>query len=222
MKNAGHVFRILCALTLACTTAAAISQTPAQLEYERQQREYRQQQERQRQEQQQQQQLMNENARRQQEESRRLNAPTGQSPTPGYQGAASSASPRQPGAQAQANAATAAAQWEQAGSHTAYGGMDIYSDRVTMRRSGDLVKLWEMFDFKTPQVIGGQRVLSVQSHFEYDCKGARRRMLSTVGFSGHMGKTVVVDTAGSAPEPWESVAPDTYQGELRKIACAKK
>ena len=222
MKNAGHVFRILCALTLACATAAAISQTPAQLAYERQQREYRQQQERQRQEQQQQQQLMNENARRQQEESRRLNAPTGQSPTPGYQGAASSASPRQQGAQAQANAATEAAQWEQAGSHTAYGGMDIYSDRVTMRRSGDLVKLWEMWDFKTPQVIGGQRVLSVQSHFEYDCKGARRRMLSTVGFSGHMGKTVVVDTAGSAPEPCESVAPDTYQGELRKIACAKK
>ena len=90
-----------------------------------------------------------------------------------------------------------------------------------MRRSGDLVKLWEMFDFKTPQVIGGQRVLSVQSHYEYDCKSARRRMLSTVGFSGHMGKTVVVDT-GTAPEPWESVAPDTYQGELRKIACAKK
>ena len=100
--------------------------------------------------------------------------------------------------------------------------MDIYSDSVTMRRSGDLVKLWEMFDFKTPQVIGGQRVLSVQSHYEYDCKSARRKMLSTVGFSGHMGKTVVVDTAGSAPEPWESVAPGTYQGELRKIAFSKK
>jgi hypothetical protein len=222
MKNAEEVYRILCTLVLACSTGAAISQTPAQLEYERQQREYRQQQERQRQEQQQQQQLMNENARRQQEESKRLNAPTGQSPTPGYQGSASSASARQPGAQTNANAATAAAKWEQVGSHTAYGGMDIYSDSVTMRRSGDLVKLWEMFNFKTPQVIGGQRVLSVQSHYEYDCKGARRRMLSTVGFSGSMGKTVVVDTAGSAPEPWESVAPGTYQGELRKIACAKK
>ena len=222
MKNAEKAYRILCTLVLACATAAANSQTPAQLEYERQQREYRQQQERQRQEQQQQQQLMNENARRQQEESRRLNATTGQSPTPGYQGAGSSASPRQAAAQASANAATAAAKWEHAGSHTAYGGMEIYSDRVTMSRSGDLAKLWEMLDFKTQQVIGGYRVLSVQSHFEYDCKGARRRMLSTVGFSGHMGKKVVVDTGGGAPEPWQSVAPDTYQGELRKIACAKK
>ena len=142
--------------------ALAWAQTPGQIEYERQQREYRQQQERQRQEQQQQQQLMNENARRQQEESRRLNAPTGQSPTPGYQGATPQTGPRQAGAQANASAATAAAKWEEVGSHTAHGGMDIYSDRVTMRRSGDLVKLWEMWDFKTPQVIGGKRVLSVQ------------------------------------------------------------
>jgi hypothetical protein len=222
MKNAEEVYRIICTLVLACATAAANSQTPAQLEYERQQREYRQQQERQRQEQQQQQQLMNENARRQQEESRRLNAPTGQSPTPGYQGAASSASPRQPAAQANVNAATAAAKWELAGSHTNQGGFDIYSDRVTMRRSGDLVKLWEMFDYKTPQVIGGQRVLSVQNHYEYDCKAARRRMLTAVGFAGHMGKTVVVDTTGLAPEPWESVAADTYQELLRKVACSKK
>jgi hypothetical protein len=214
---------VILSMAPAITPQHSWAQTPAQIEYERQQREYRQQQERQRQEQQQQQQLMNENARRQQEESRRLNAPTGQSPTPGYQGAAPSASPRQPAAQATANAATAAAKWELAGSHTLYGGFDIYSDRVTMRRSGDLVKLWEMWDFKTPYVIGGYRVLSVQNHYEYDCKGARRRMLSTVGFAGHMGKTVVVDTGtGTAPEPWVSVAPDTYQGELRKIACAKK
>ena len=205
----------------ATTPQQGWAQTPAQIEYERQQREYRQQQERQRQEQQQQQQLMNENARRQQEESRRLNAPTGQSPTPGYQGATPQTGPRQAGAQANASAATAAAKWEEVGSHTAHGGMDIYSDRVTMRRSGDLVKLWEMWDFKTPQVIGGKRVLSVQNHYEYDCKGARRRMLSTAGFSGHMGKALVVDT-GTQPGPWESVAPDTYQGELRKIACAKK
>lgn len=60
------------ALVLAVVLAqAALAQTPAQMEYERQQREYWRQQEQQRQEQQRQQQLMNENARRQQEESRR-------------------------------------------------------------------------------------------------------------------------------------------------------
>jgi len=216
------LFTVTIVLTaLAGAPRDARAQTPQQMEYERQQREYSRQQEQQRQEQQRQQQLMNENARRQQEESRRLNAPMGQSPTPGYQGGTPQTAPRQPRAQANASAVTAAAKWEGFGSHTLHGGVDIYFDRVTMRRSGDLVKVWEMLDFKRTQVIGGTRVLSTQSHFEYDCKGARRRMLATAGFSGHMGKTLVVDT-GHAPGAWESVAPGTYPGELRKIACAKK
>jgi len=199
----------------------AWAQTPAQMEYERQQREYSRQQEQQRQEQQRQQQLMNDNARRQQEESRQLNAPTGQSPTPGYQGTAPQTAPRQPRAQPNANAATAAAKWEDFGSHTLHGGVDIYFDRVTMRRSGDLVKVWEMLDFKTAQVMGDTRVLSLQSHFEYDCKGARRRLLSSAGFSGHMGKTLIAET-GNNPGAWQPAPPGTYPGELRKIACAKK
>ena len=37
-----------------------------------------------------------------------------------------------------------------------------------------------------------------------------------------MEEGFTVDTAGSAPEPWETVAPDTYQGLLRNLAYAKK
>ena len=221
LSSPGLIKATMVLTVLAGAPQHAWAQTPAQMEYERQQREYSRQQEQQRQEQQRQQQLMNENARRQQEESRRLNAPAGQSSTPGYQGATPQMAPGQPRGQANASAATAAAKWEEVGSHKAYGGMDIYSDRVTMRRSGDLVKLWEMWDFKTAQVIGGTRVLSVQNQYEYDCKGARRRMLATAGFSGHMGKTLVVDT-GHSPGAWETVAPGTYQEYLRKIACGKK
>jgi hypothetical protein len=76
---------VLAALLTAVTIAPqrAWAQTPAQMEYDRQQREYWRQQEQQRQEQQRQQQQMNENARRQQEQMKQLNAPPGQSPTPG-------------------------------------------------------------------------------------------------------------------------------------------
>jgi len=221
MTRSALIVATMLVTVLAGAPHQAWAQNPAQMEYERQQREYWRQQEQQRQEQQRQQQLMNDNARRQQEESRRLNAPASQSPTPGYQGAAPGTAPRQPRAQVNASAATAAAKWEDFGTHTAYGGVAIYFDRVTMRRSGDSVKLWEMLDFKTAQVIGGTRVLSVQSNYEYDCKSARRRMVATAGFSGHMGKTLVVDT-GINPGAWQSVAPGTYMGELRKVACAKK
>src|SRR5258707_13437469 len=129
-------------MILAIVRQGAWAQTPAQMEYERQQREYRQQQERQQQEQQRQQQLMNENARRQQEESRRLNVPMGPSPTPNYQGATPQGTSRPPVARTDATTATAAAKWVELGSVPAYGGTDIYSDPVTMRRSGDLVKMW--------------------------------------------------------------------------------
>ncbi|MEP6610089.1 MAG: surface-adhesin E family protein [Burkholderiaceae bacterium] len=210
---------------LAISPKGVQAQTPQQMEYERQQREYRQQQEQQRQAQQRQQELMNENARRQQEESRRLNAPMGQNPAPsGYQGAAPQAGSREmrpPAVQSNATAATAAAKWVELGSLPAYGGTDIYSDPVTLRRSGDMVTMWEMWDFKTPQVIGGQRVSSVKNQYEYDCKRARRRMLATAGFPAHMGKGPVVGS-GNRTDAWESAPPSNYTGELLKIACEKK
>jgi hypothetical protein len=207
-------------IVLAVSPKAAQAQTPEQMEYERQQREYRQQQEQQRQEQQRQQELMNENARRQQEESSRLNAPMSQDAAPAYQGAAPQGGPggmRPPAVQSSATAATAAAKWVDFGTVDAFGGTEIYYDPITMQRSGNMVKMWEMWDFKTTQDIGGQRVLSVSSRYEYDCKSARRRMLSTAGFSGHGGKGVVVDT-GTALGPWESLPPG-YIEELWKVAC---
>src|SRR5262249_53574818 len=170
----------------------ARAQTPSQMEYERQQREYRQQQEQQRQEQQRQQQLRNENARRQQEESRRLNAPTGQSPTPGYQGVAPQAAPRQSRVQETPPVVTTATDWASTCSSQANGGTDIYIARSTISKSGDLVKMWDMFDFKSVQTADDKRYFSTKNQHEYDCKRKRLRMLSTTGFSGRMGKGAVV------------------------------
>ena len=210
-------------MALAVSPKGAQAQTPEQMEYERQQREYWQQQEQQRQEQQRLQELMNENARRQQEESSRLNTPMSQDPAPAYQGAAPQVGPggtRPPAVQSNAAAVAAAAKWVDLGTVDAFGGTEVYYDPITMQRSGSTVRMWEMWDFKTMQVIGGQRVLSTSSRYEYDCKSARRRMLSTAGFPGHGGKGVAIDS-GTELGPWESVSPG-YTGELWKVACAKK
>jgi hypothetical protein len=201
---------------------AAWAQTPGQMEYERQQREYRQQQEQQRQEQQRQQQLMNENARRQQEESRRLNAPTGQSPAPSYQGGATpQTAPQQRRTQSNATAATAGAEWVPMGSHTANGGVDIYAARSTIRRSGNLVRMWDMWDYKTTQTIAGRRFLSAKYEHEYNCKDGRLRDLSVTAFTGQMGNGTVVDS-GDDTLPWQSVERGGVLDALRKFACAGK
>ena len=195
------------------------AQTPAQMEYERQQREYRQQQERQRQEQQQLQQLMNENARRQQEESRRLNTPMGQSPTPSYEPATPQTAPRQPTARTDAPAATAAAKWVKIESSP--GGRDTYADSVTILRSGNTAKMWDMRDFKTAQVVQGTRFSSFKAQHEYDCKTARMRNLSVTAFSGHMGEGQALRSENTRLT-WGAVAPGSTEETLLKVACAKK
>jgi hypothetical protein len=195
------------------------------MEYERQQREYRQQQEQQRLEQQRQQQLMNENARRQQEESRQLNAPVGQGAAPGYQGGI----PQQQGvpasrraaAQSDATAATAGATWVNSCSNSGKA-MNIYVAKSTIQRSDNLIRMWDMMDFKTVQEAGGVRFLSAKTHHEFDCKGRRMRMLSTTGFSGQMGKGSVV-AFDNSQFPWESLAPgDLADVCFLKAACEQK
>lgn len=209
---------------LAITPQGGKAQTPSQMEYERQQREYRQQQEQQRQDQQRQQQLMNENARRQQEESRRLNAPIGQAPAPAYQGASPQPASRRQAAPVDVAAAVAAAQWEHLGS-SLKGENDFYLARSTIRRSGDLAKMWEMIDYKTTAaVLDGKRAWSVRNLWEYDCKGARRRMLAATAYAGHIGKGAVVGSE-SFPPPytWVSAGPgDGYAQHFLKVACEKK
>lgn len=139
-------------------------------------------------------------------------------PAPSSASGLSSAQP--PNAGADATAATATAKWVQRVNLEAFGGTSIYSDSVTTHRAGDVVQIWELWDFKSAQVIGGKRVLSVKNQFEYDCKGARGRMLFTAGFSEHMGKGKVVDS-GNGPMTWQPVA-GTYVEELWKVACGKK
>ena len=216
-------------MTPAIAPPVAWAQTPAQMEYERQQREYWRQQEQQRQEQQRQQQIMNENARRQQEESRRFNAPTpqSQSPTPGYpgsqgyQGGTRQTAPQQQALRSNATAATAAAKWALVDRSPDRGGAVIYGDPVTLQRSGNLARMWTLWDYKTTQVVEGKRLLSAKWQDEFDCKAGRMRNISITGFSGNMGKGAVVGYGNSA-FPWESVAPGSIKDDLRKFACGKK
>jgi hypothetical protein len=123
---------------------------------------------------------------------------------------------------ARATAATAKADWVSTCSSPANGGTEIYVARSTIRKSGDLVKMWDMWDLKIGVIADGKRSLSVKSLAEYDCKGARRRVLSNTGYSGHMGNGAEVGFHNT-PFPWERVSPgDMADACYWKYACAKK
>jgi hypothetical protein len=110
--------------------------------------------------------------------------------------------------------------WALVGKTPDQGGVDVYVARSTVRRSGPLAQVAELWDFKSPRVFAGKRFLSVHNQFEYDCVLGRRRMLSTTGFAGHMGEGGIVasDKAGSG---WVEITTTGLARDAWKAACAR-
>jgi hypothetical protein len=100
--------------------------------------------------------------------------------------------------------------------------MTIYVDPDTVRRKGDLVKIWELLDYKTVQkTYMGESYLSVKVQHEYDCAEERHRPLAFLDYSGNMGHGSVV-YSDSDEDKWTPVAPGSVGLTLWKFACGKK
>lgn len=98
--------------------------------------------------------------------------------------------------------------------------LTVYVDRDTIQRSGNLAKMWQLFDYKTVQTVAGDSLLSFQRYNEYDCAGERTRMLAYTWFSSNMGRGRVVYKTTEA-QPWASITPGSIEQTLWKAACSK-
>ena len=97
-----------------------------------------------------------------------------------------------------------------------------YVDRATIRRNGNLVKMWDMVNYKTVQGGAvGYSYLSSKAQSEYDCKEERFRLLALNLFDGQMGSGKVV-ISDSTPGPWAPISPGSRGEIVWKIACGKK
>ncbi len=97
-----------------------------------------------------------------------------------------------------------------------------YVDRATIRRNGNLVKMWELMDFKTVQKDAADKsFLSIKAQSEYDCKEEKSRILAFTWFDGKMGSGKVV-VSGTDPSKWSPTAPESVAEAMWKIACGKK
>ncbi len=70
--------------------------------------------------------------------------------------------------------------------------MTVYVDPDTIRRKGDLVKMWALFDYKTKRTVVGDSILFMTAQTQYDCAEERQRGLAFTNFSGNMGRGNVV------------------------------
>lgn len=100
-------------------------------------------------------------------------------------------------------------------------GATVYVDRNTIPRKGDLVKMWELWDFKDLQASASGAFLSSKANREYDCAGKRQRRLEGSWFSGHMGKEKVLHSDSHKSE-WLPVKPYSPFQTLWNVACRKQ
>ena len=118
-------------------------------------------------------------------------------------------------------ATAASAEWTRIASG-GNGELIEYVDRATIRRNGNLVKMWDLADHKTIQKgAAGESYLSSKSQQEYECKEEKVRTLAFTWFDEQMGNGKVVYSVGNARGEWSPIEPESMGEALWKIACGK-
>jgi hypothetical protein len=99
-------------------------------------------------------------------------------------------------------------------------GTKFYIDYSTIRKDGNLRKVWEVTDFKNSETFNGAVYLSVRTRAEYDCKEERKRTLTATAHSGLLAQGNIV-WKGESPSNWDYLPPDTSGFEMLKWVCSK-
>jgi hypothetical protein len=100
-------------------------------------------------------------------------------------------------------------------------GITTYADLSTIRKSGDKVKMWDLYDLKVVRTAGSTRYLSLAAQNEHDCKEETARRLALIFYSKNMGQGEVVYTSGAMHEEPQPISPGSMENTLFKVACGK-
>jgi hypothetical protein len=96
-----------------------------------------------------------------------------------------------------------------------------YASPSSVKREGNMVTMWSLFDYKTPQTdAAGRQFLSAKRHFDYDCTEQRVRPLAESLFAMPEAKGQPYSTI-SVKYEWKKVAPETADEFLLRFACKK-
>jgi hypothetical protein len=101
------------------------------------------------------------------------------------------------------------------------GGYDVYADPDTIRRKGDLVKMWILYDYKTLQSATGVAHLSDPIQMEANCTEKLQRRLAYTWWSGNMKDGNIV-FSHSGEGNWIPIGPGTVGHTLWSFGCRKK
>ena len=105
---------------------------------------------------------------------------------------------------------------------TNYGvGLSAYADPVTIRKSGNIVKMWILYDHTMAQTNARKPYMSIKARWKYDCKEEQIQFLYEILYSENMGEGKIVRSLGLHNNKWQPVAPGSMEEILWKFACGK-
>lgn len=96
----------------------------------------------------------------------------------------------------------------------------VYADPDTIRRKEDLVKIWILYDYKTPQSATGVAHLSDSIQMEANRTEKLQRRLAYTWWSGNMKDGNVV-FSHSGEGNWIPIRPGTVGHTLWSFGCRK-
>ncbi|NOT66224.1 MAG: hypothetical protein HOP06_09410 [Methylotenera sp.] len=96
----------------------------------------------------------------------------------------------------------------------------VYIELSTISKSGDLVKMWTLRDYKVSQNFNGRKWLSIKTQQEFNCKNMQVRSVAAILHSNNMGKGSVVKN-GAFTSNWDVINPDKLRlpYQLMDNAC---
>lgn len=111
----------------------------------------------------------------------------------------------------------ATAEWVNVAS---YNSITLYVDSITIRKKGNMVKMWSLLDLNKSDTLEGQPYKSIKTQNEFNCKEELNRMLYNSYHTGNMGdgKAFAINSNLGEMMP---VLPNSGNLILWKIACGK-
>lgn len=101
------------------------------------------------------------------------------------------------------------------------GSVTSYTDAKTIRRSGNLVRMWDLVNFEALQESRNP-FFSIKAVREYDCTLEQSHIIGLYSYSGQMGTGEMVDSQLEEEVKWEPVMPGSWGQDLWEIACGKQ
>ncbi len=112
----------------------------------------------------------------------------------------------------------AIAEWTLIGTSINY---DMYADKATIRKNGNITRMWVLYDFRSPRKLNAGTYLSSVNYREHDCVEEKSNLLSATTYSKNMRMGDVVYNYNYDEKSWDYIMPDSMSETEWKIACGR-